>query len=234
MSAISSLVLLAAVALGELPVVESKQFAREVQHTVLCATVRIINKTQPNEGSGVIVRQQGGLVYLLTANHLVGKAETVDVETFSARSYPKPDKVYSAVQVIARAREPDLALLRLATRDPMPATLPLCPAERCPVGKDLPGLTGGIQQGQPPTCWPDTILGKKLVRKPGGESCHVWELKREPAGGRSGGPLVEPRGTLIGILSGRSDGKGYYTHLDEIYRFLKQNDATRLLTNAKD
>jgi S1-C subfamily serine protease len=43
------------------------------------------------------------------------------------------------------------------------------------------------------------------------------------AKGRSGGPLIDQRGFVIGICSGTSDGKGYFTHTHEIHRFLKQN-----------
>jgi hypothetical protein len=109
-----------------------------------------------------------------------------------------------------------------------------CPADKTPTKKDFPGLSCGVQAGQPPTCWADTVAGKKLVRKPGGPSYQVWELLKEPAGGRSGGPLIEKRGKLIGIGSGRSDGRGYYTHLDEIYRFLKANEAGQVLLEPKD
>lgn len=217
---------------AELPGIESKSFSQVVQHMVLLATVRV---QQPGaDGSGVIVRQQGAFVYILTAAHMVEGVETVSISTYSAKSYPQPEKVYDKVQVLARAAGPDLALLRLTTRDTMPGVLPLCPADQAPTEKDFPGLTGGVQTGQPPTCWADTVAGKKLIRKPGGQSCHVWELLKEPASGRSGGPLIDKRGMLIGIGSGRSDGKGYYTHLDEVYKFLKASDAGRPLVAPKE
>jgi hypothetical protein len=217
---------------GELPGIESKSFSRVVQNMVLLATVRVQNKG--SEGSGVIVRQQGAFVYILTAAHMVEGADTVSVSTYSARSYPQPEKAYDQAQVIARAAGPDLALLRLATRDLMPGLLPLCPADKTPTEKDFPGLSCGVQTGQPPTCWADTVAGKKQVRKPNGQTSQVWELLREPAGGRSGGPLIDKRGLLIGIGSGRNDGKGYYAHLDEIYRFLKGSETGRVLLDPKD
>jgi Trypsin-like peptidase domain len=233
MTALASLLLsVLPLTAAELPAVESKSFSRVTQQTVLLATVRIQRKD--NECSGVIVRQQGAFVYVLTAAHLVDGAETVSISTYTARSYPMPDKVYDQCQVIGSSRESDLALLRLATRDPIPGVLPLCPAGMALTEKDFAGLTCGVQSGQPPTCWTDTVAGKKLIRKPNGESCHVWELGREPASGRSGGPLIDKRGNVIGIATGRSDGKGYYTHLDEIYRFLKQNDAARPILDGKD
>src|SRR5271155_4540479 len=132
---------------AELPGIESKSFSRVLQQTVLLATVKVQHKG--NEGSGVLVRQQGAFVYVLTAAHLVDGVDTVSIATYSPQSYPMPDKVYDQVQVLSRARGPDLALLRLATRDVMPGVLPLCQADMAPTEKDFPGLTCGVQSGQP-------------------------------------------------------------------------------------
>jgi hypothetical protein len=91
-------------------------------------------------------------------------------------------------------------------------------------------LAGDGFERQPPSCWADPVAGKKLIRKPRGQSCHVGKLLKEPAGG----PLIDNWGTLIGSGSGSSDGKGYYTHLDEIYRFLKASEAGLVLLDSKD
>jgi len=77
---------------AELPALESKYFSRVLQHMAITATVRIQNKTQNSEGSGVIVRPQGGFVYVLTAAHLVEGVETVSIATYSAGSYPNAQK----------------------------------------------------------------------------------------------------------------------------------------------
>jgi hypothetical protein len=41
--------------------------------------------------------------------------------------------------------------------------------------------------------------------------------------GRSGGPLVDKRGLLIGVCSGVSKDKAYFCHIDEINAFLERN-----------
>jgi S1-C subfamily serine protease len=227
-------VLILLLSAAELPFLDSSDFTRELQQQAMAATVRITNKANRGEGSGVIVRQTGPFVYILTANHVVEGADTVDVATFSPTSYPKPEQVYGQVQVVARAKGPDLALVRLVTRDPMPGVLRLCPPDKAPAAGEFPALTCGLKDRQAPACWIDAVAGKQTVRKPTGEVSQVWELKRAPALGRSGGPLIDKRGYVIGIGSGRSDGKGYYAHLDEVYRFLKQNDQMKLIGEGKE
>ena len=68
------------------------------------------------------------------------------------------------------------------------------------------------------------MTGPKRARRPGVETAvRVWETSQPPAQGRSGGPLLDRQGQLLGIGSGSSGGKGYFSHLDEIERFLKRN-----------
>jgi serine protease Do len=219
--------------LGQLAATDGSTFPKELQTATLNATVRVVAPDSSAIGSGVIVQQSGAFVYIITAAHLVEKTETAEVAVYSAQSLPKPAKVYAKAQVIARSQGPDLALLRLVTRDPMPGVLPILPP-----GKELAdkfaALTCGLDADKVPACWTDTVNGKKAIRKPSGEMSTVWELEREPNPGRSGGPLLDKRGFVIGIGSGRSAGKGYYVHLDEIHRFLKQNDALRLLEAPKE
>jgi hypothetical protein len=50
-----------------------------------------------------------------------------------------------------------------------------------------------------------------------------WQTEKTPARGRSGGPLLDRRGLLIGLDSGAGDGKGYYVHVEELHAFLKRN-----------
>jgi S1-C subfamily serine protease len=217
----------------EVPLLDSKDFPRETQEGLIWATVRVVNKDQRQDGSGVIVRQQGPFVYILTAHHIADKADSVVITTFSPKSYPKPEKVYSAATVLARAKEPDLALIRLVTRDMVPSTLRICPADMLPPEKDFAVLNAGCAPDKPPTCEAAKVTGKKLIRRPDGETAHVWELNRGSSPGRSGGPLIDKRGFVIGVASGQGDGKGYYIHLDELHRFLKQINQQRLLEAPK-
>src|SRR5207249_4753923 len=126
--------------------------------------------------SGVVVKITKPFVYILTANHLVGKADSVDVQTFSIDSYPKAQHTYRSAKVIARGRTGDLAILRLSTADKLP-TMPICPQGRLPQEASFAGLGVGCSAGGAPTCKRVEISGKKLVRRKKGEAAMVWEAK---------------------------------------------------------
>jgi S1-C subfamily serine protease len=205
-------------------VVESADFPAETQRSAVTATVRIKNVTQNTEGSGVVVGNTQGIVYILTASHVVDKAERLEVETFSRTSYPKPEATLSGAKVVEQSKEQDLALLRLVTRDVVPAVLRVCPPASVPQDKEFAALTVGCSAGRAPSCAVEKVRGKKRVQRPGEKTAvTAWEMTRPPQEGRSGGPLIDGRGQLIGICSGIGDGKGYYCHTDAIHRFLKRS-----------
>jgi S1-C subfamily serine protease len=208
---------------GQLPTLDSQDFARDVQQKAVTATVRVVNATEAMDGSGVLLRQEGPFTYVLTANHLVGKANQVEVSIFTAASYPKADKVYKAAEVLARDARADLAVLRIATKDALPAPLNLCPANKVPDGKGTVVLTVGCQPNGVPLPMTDVVKAVRTVSKPGQDGkTKCWETAKGPVAGRSGGPLIDTQGRLIGVASGASGGKGYYIHLDEIRAFLKR------------
>jgi S1-C subfamily serine protease len=209
-------------ALAQSGEVKSPDFSKDMQASVLHATVRVDNNTKGMHGSGVIIKQDADFVFILTAWHLVGNVDDVDIQTFSAASYPKAAKTYTDATVLARSKTQDLAVVRIKTRDKMPGVLPLCPAEKTPTDKDLPGLTCGCNDGDAPTCKTDTVKGRKKVRRPDQRDDVVnWETATAPVAGRSGGPLVDKQGYVIGIASGANNGLGYFVHPEEIAAFLK-------------
>jgi hypothetical protein len=78
--------------------------------------------------------------------------------------------------------------------------------------------------GTRPNIKDEEVMDGPLVKRPGADgSARFWKCKAMPVGGRSGGPLLDSGGALIGICSGGDGANGYYTHLDEIRRFLKSN-----------
>lgn len=218
---------------SQLPLTESADFPKDLQEAALSATVRITHPATKAVASGAIVRQDGAFVYLLTAGHVAGDAEALTIELFNAKSYPKAAKTYERAEVIARAKDPDLALLRLVTRDPMPGVLTICPPDMLPTAREFPALTSGLG-AKALELWSEVASGPKAVRKPDGTTANVWELRRAAAPGRSGGPLVDKRGYLVGISSGRAEGKGYAVAVEEIQRFLKQNKMQRLYEAPTD
>ncbi len=202
---------------------DAPDFTKELQASALRATVRIVNAAKGSEGSGVVVKQDANFAYVLTARHVIDKADKVEVHVYSAQSYPKAAAVYADAVIVADSKEQDLAVVRIPTRVKLPGVLPLCPAAKAPGDKDFAGLSVGCDSGKAPTCRAETVKGRKLVKRPGENGVASWEVATAPAAGRSGGPLVDKRGYVLGIASGANDGLGYYVHPEEIERFLKKN-----------
>src|SRR5262249_30656477 len=161
-----------------------------------------VNPAKGTSGSGVIVFRQDPFVYILTANHVVGQAAEVEVHTYSSGPMPRLARAYRAASVVARTDGiDDLALIRLMTRDPLPSPLRICPPRLLPRAKVVPVLTVGCDEGAAPSCTVDRAE-KKPVRKPDGATGVLWEVTRKNAPGRSGGPLLDRRGYLLGVASG--------------------------------
>src|SRR5438876_643662 len=94
------------------------------------------------------------------------------------------------------------------------AALLLAPAQTGPA--EVPttavaALAIGSEAGAAPVCHMDLVAEKKRSRRPKDKNAiWFWELNKEPDPGWSGGPLIDKRGYLLGICSGRNDEKGYY------------------------
>jgi S1-C subfamily serine protease len=220
---------------GDIDVLDSKDFPKEAQVRAVTATVRVVNAAKNAEGSGVLLKRNGPLVYVLTAGHVVEGAKRVEVTTFSADSHPKAAAVYRTAEVIAQSAEPDLAVLRLTTKDEMPGSATICPPSKLQEEKDFVALSVGCGGGGAPAAVLEDVKARRGVRKPGADtSVLCWETAKPPAKGRSGGPLLDRRGYLIGVDSGAGDGKGYDTHVEEVHAFLKRNGLTWLYEEKSD
>jgi S1-C subfamily serine protease len=160
---------------------------------------------------------------VLTASHLVGQARTVTLQTFTADSYPESASINESAAVIARSEDADLAIIRFLADQNVPASLQICPPQRIPETVNFAAVTLGCGLNAPT---PEVlqVLGKKRVSKgPDMDPTLVWELSVEQESGRSGGPLVDQHGFVLGILSGTSEGRGFASHTEELHRFLAQN-----------
>jgi S1-C subfamily serine protease len=193
---------------------------KEVRDRAIAATVRVVNAADATAGSGAIIGRSGSDAYVLTAQHVVPKAETVEV----TRPGGKPLRAV----VLARSAIPDLAVLRLPAGE-----LPTLPVAEIGAPAADP-FSVGWEEGLSPTVRVEELRAKVQVRRPG-ESAAVgcWEAVRPPANGRSGGPLVDRRGRLIGLASGHDGKSGYYVHADEIHAFLKANALRWLVEDER-
>jgi S1-C subfamily serine protease len=206
-------------------VVETKDFPKSLQMRAVAATVRIANRSERTEGTGVIIGDKDGAIYILTAAHLADSRDRLEISTFSEKSYPLPMKTYDKVEVVLRVRDiRDVALIRIASTDRAPALMPFCPAQRLPGGGPFEALSVGCGASKTPMCMLEKVSKEKKIRRPPGrETARFWEVEVQQAPGRSGGPLLDKDGCLIGLASGISEGRGYFTHAAEIQNWLKKS-----------
>jgi hypothetical protein len=205
--------------------VDDATFARPVQKAAVEATVRVVHPASRGDGSGVAVGQQGPFLYVLTAAHIVppgSNADTVEITFFDADTWPRPRG--PAVQGEVKERMPgvDLAVIQLVVKNPPPVAR-ICPRDKLPkvLNFPFPVLAVGCNAQGAPEVWADRVADKRLITKPDGSRAIYWEAGRAPHVGRSGGPLVDDRGLVLGICSGTQNQKGYYTYIHEVHHALE-------------
>jgi S1-C subfamily serine protease len=180
----------------------------------------------------VIVQRHGPHVYILTAHHIVARANKVEVHVRPAK--PGKPAVYRSAEVLARSAEADLAIVRLASTDTFPRPLPICPLVQVPAKRTFAALSAGWAGGEAPTTLVEAVKDKVLLRRPGQKNgSWTWQTQRKQTRGRSGGPLLDASGRVIGIASGHDGVAGYYGHPAELHRFLKRNGLSWLSEEAQ-
>jgi S1-C subfamily serine protease len=172
-------------------------------------------------------------MYVLTAAHCVNDMKTADVQFYSEDTYPDLTKSFPGAEVVARAPDADLALLRFVCRERLPV-LPVCQPDQVPTEKAFAAFSVGSYGDKAPTCELREITMTRIVKWTTARKGRLtWQTAQEPAAGRSGGPLIDAKGRLIGVCTGKGDGKGFYVHINEIHAFLKDNGFGRFFEAPK-
>ncbi len=161
-------------------------------------------RVQRNLGSGVIVDSRG---YIITSNHLVGKAEEIKVTLTDEREFD--------AEVVGADRESDVAVIKIEGKD-LPA-IKVGNPDRLRLGETVIAIGYPFGVGQTVTKGIVSALGRSL-RLVNYEDFIQTDAAINP--GNSGGALINIDGELIGIntaivtRSGGNQGIGFAIPID--------------------
>lgn len=193
-----------------------------VRRRALAATVRM-RVADRATATAVVVGRKDGDLYLLTADHATDGPDTTALTfEFFADGEPEPAFALKGAKAALRRPVADFALLKVAVpADRTVEILPLIPPGKHAKRFPFDALSVGCSRGEAPTCEPESIAAKRLAVRRDDELAFFWQAEKTQSRGRSGGPLVDGEGRVIGICAATALGKGYYTHASELHAALK-------------
>jgi len=172
--------------------------------------------------SAVVIGHRNDELYVLTSEHVTRKSSNFTLEFFDRATYPAIARKVLYGSIIEEFPNPDFTILKFPAGGMEFPEVRLARLQDRPKRFPVDALTIGCTNGNTPTCEMTTITAKRLARRLKDEDvAFFWETERIPIPGRSGGPIFDGAGRLIGICSATTGGKGFYTHLDEILVGLK-------------
>jgi S1-C subfamily serine protease len=194
------------------------------EKAALRATVRVTCKT--GTGSGVVIGRAGPVAYVLTAAHVIAEPEGLAVETSDPGAAGGGRRAFADVTVVAKAspQRQDLAVLRVRVNgEGLTAVIPLRRPTAAPLKTPAVAFSAG-DDGVKVSIQAETVLGTARLRHLGTEeTTRCWKCQAAPVPGRSGGPLLDADGALLGVCSGGDRTASYYVHVEEVRDFLKRN-----------
>lgn len=191
---------------------------------VLRATVRIEIRDESGVsfGSGTIIHAQQGRALIATCGHLFreSKGKTpVEIDVY----YPHGPKRVTGRVLAYDANKYDVALVTIPFDG---GITPIPVASQAALSKNQKVISAGSNGGAKPTL--ERTIINSINRYEGPDNIQIHGA---PAGGRSGGGLVDQTGRLIGICNAadHDDNEGFYVSSQYIITMMKRLGIEDLL-----
>ena len=194
----------------------------EAQWNAIAACPLVVIDDQASFGTAVVVGHKDGFAYLLTAAHVIEGTRDREFRFFTRDSYPRPARTVKGGNVLLRSQKPDFALVQVKVGDDRLPELKLAGPGQRPKRFPFEAVSVGCPFGGWPQARAETVSAKLLKRPNDVPEAFFWQTAAPPEKGRSGGPLLDAQGRVIGVCAATQDDRGYFTHLDEILAGLKR------------
>jgi len=177
---------------------------------------RELERRQQGMGSGVIVRRVGRTYYVISNNHVVGKADEIQIRLYDGREFEG--------QIVGTDPRTDMALVSFESREEIPVAS-LGNADTLQVGDIVFAVGNPLGFESTVTQGIISALGREAAA--GSQIADFTDYIQTDASinpGNSGGALVNLEGKLIGIntwiasRSGGSNGIGFSIPVDVVQR----------------
>ena len=172
---------------------------------LLRATVRIVMRDESGVsfGSGTIIHAQQGRALIATCGHLFRESKgkvPVEIDVY----YPHGPKRVVGRVLVYDASKYDVALVTIPFDG---GITPIPVASQAILSKNQKVISAGSNGGAKPTL--ERTIINSINRYEGPDNIQIHGA---PAGGRSGGGLVDQKGKLIGICNAadHEDNEGFY------------------------
>ncbi len=203
------------------------------QAAAYTATARVQTIESPySVATGVFIGQRDGIGYLLTAEHAYSDSQDREVQLFDTASFPAPKQTYRGLALAFKSPAADLALVKVALGKDLVPIVPIAKLTDRPRAFPAQALSFGCGKGQAPTARSESLRAKRFVRRPENEVAFFWETSAPPIAGRSGGPILDTQGRLLGVCAAAIEERGYYTHLEELHAALSRNGYAWILNST--
>ena len=203
--------------IGSVPIHEKSLSVPAVVAKVRPSVVTILTRgvpatptqAQSGSGSGVIIDESG---YILTNNHLVAGIKSLVVGLSTGRLTPG--------RVVARDFLLDLALVKIAATDLVPATLTPVPALE--IGESVVAIGNplALKGGSTVTVGVVSAVDRSVLTPDGETPYDLIQTHAALNPGNSGGPLVDLAGHVIGInvaIAPSAQAISYAISMEAIY-----------------